>query len=207
MHYTKVPESVLYWEWFGDGFYPTYSSLLPVEYNNGNGVPEIANSVLEALNIIPKTDQVQTDQLINANWGMFNFLRDFLNWGFGAILDALGVILSPLQGILQAAFVPSESYLDSFVADMQEMLDVKLGFLWTAFDWIIDTLNSMTSVSAVGSMTFGNLFGSPMTINMQPMVDGTSTWFNWLRLMIQAVTSWQLISALYDRFMDKLKGV
>lgn len=190
----------------------TMTTLNPINY----GFKEIPVSLLPEF-ISPTTDEVQTRELIEANWGMFNFLKDGLNASFAWLVDTINLmktllnaslqtILSPLGGMLDTAFSPSQKFMDDLYPRYSQPITLKLGFLWYPFEWFGGLVTSITSSPVTGSFTFGQLFGAPLKLDMNDFKNGAPSVWSFMILMIRGVLSYELISGFYHKVTSKMKG-
>lgn len=136
------------------------------------------------------TDQKQTDELINANWGMFNFLKDFLNWAFGIIFDLLesigGAIWSVIPVDIQGVITYAWDLLSQIVPLILLVIGSLIDFVGLTISSIFGSTGILNSISGfTGSLntvlnylpTPFNSIGSALLIVLTASFIIQMTWF------------------------------
>lgn len=157
-------------------FYTNYPIYTFLSYVIGNGVYSVVQTTIAGgifgINPIPKelvpeyvsqtTDKVLADALIDANWGMFNFMKDFLNYCYASVMEVLNGLASATASAFGALFISDEDFSigmsirqERFVAALPFVAEVS-GF----FNGLSTTGTSMPLIT-------GTIFGSPVSFDMK----------------------------------------
>ena len=116
--YTNVMQIIRYWYFDGSEFLSMDSTDFATwNYGYyGQGMPQINLADAQTAGLITGTDQEQTNQLIDANWGMFNWLKDGLNSMFSWVV-------SVLEGLAQGIWDALPQELTDIIAWVWDLLN------------------------------------------------------------------------------------
>jgi len=114
----------------------------------------------------PQTDEKQTNELIKANWGMFNFMKDFLNYCYLSVMNVLEGLAQGIADAFGTLFVASEDVLDDFQTasnDLQSSVPY-LGQVNTFF------MNLNPNSTATIPNVTGTVLGSEVSFNFKTAI-------------------------------------
>lgn len=201
----------------------TIMSNIPVYTYTAIGTYIISgyNRFIPAENLPPGSAEDNTDygwwgNLMNslAGWIVSPLVNFWNSMGFGTWFSDLGkqfgAFIAPVAedigNAISSLFIPTQQNLTDFFDDFNTFFNSKLGFVWYPISWTISTFNSMLSIGEKTSFPLGTYFGGQLTIDMTTIQTKLPTLWNYMRLSLQFITSWTLVSALYQKLMAKLKG-
>lgn len=113
---------------------------------------------------------------------------------------------------IASIFFPDPDYLEQKFTQLSVFFTQKLGFLMYPIDFIIDmvqafgnnTENWCTDTSCTKS--FGNLWGSPFSIDFLTLKNSLPTYWNWFILFLRGAVVIGLVSSVYRTLMSTIKG-
>lgn len=175
-----------------------------ISNNQSNTAITIVNPLLFGYNPLPlnwlttnsyvqeATDQTQTDELINANWGMFNFMKDFLNFCYESVMSVLTGLADGIASAFGALFVPSES-------TNQRLTDAQNDFMG-ALPFVSDIdefINNLSETGTTMPMITGTIFNTEVSFDMKrdifdpflpiansfKMIFRFAIWFGFIRVL------------------------
>lgn len=111
------------------------------------------------------SDDESTQELIDANWGMFNFLKDFLNWGFNAILDVISGISDVIVAGIGMLFQPSDTALSNFTTASNKLSGAVPCWGQVEGFWV-----NLTASGTQFPPITGEVFGENISFDLKTMV-------------------------------------
>lgn len=129
------------------------------------------------------------------SWGMFQWLKDGLDFLFNTLL---GGIINFFTGLI----FPDGDYWNQFFTDIQTFLSQKLGFLFAPFDIILSLANTLLSGTARSTITVPAIFGGALVIRFDTL-ETIGAWA-YIQPIFQALVGFRLVTMIYYKWQRRL---
>jgi len=104
----------------------------------------------------------ENDVLINANWGMFNWLKEGLNVMFGWIVEGLSVVGESVAEAMAPLFTPSTTSMAEFDTAKTKLLN-SVPYVASVNSFF----SNLTTTGTTMPMITGTVLGSPISFDMK----------------------------------------
>jgi len=109
-------------------------------------------------------------------------------------------------------FIPTQSQITEFFVDLNTFHNTKFGFLTYPINWTIDLFEELKDPSndwctqTSCSRSFGNLFGTPLAVDLYTMKNSFPTYWNAIIVIIRGTIVFTLILTIKNALMRLLRG-